>query len=170
MNDCLLSIVVPVLNEAAIIRPALHALQGLREAGVELIIVDGGSQDQTLSQAHGLADKCLQVASGRAHQMNAGAALARGRYLLFLHADTQLNASASQLCALFQHNNSSWGFFPVRLSGDQELLRIIEKFMNLRSRISSVATGDQCLYVQGDVFRACGGFPEIALMEDIALC
>lgn len=170
MNDCLLSIIVPVLNEAAIIRPALQALQGLRQAGVELIVVDGGSQDQTLSQAHGLADECLQVACGRARQMNAGAALASGQYLLFLHADTHLNATASQLCALFQHNKLSWGFFPARLSGHQKLLRIIEKFMNLRSRISSIATGDQCLYVRGDVFRSCGGFPEIALMEDIALC
>jgi rSAM/selenodomain-associated transferase 2 len=170
MTDCPLSIIVPVLNEVTIVRSALQALQGFRDAGVELIVVDGGSQDQTLAEAAGLADKYLQVAKGRARQMNAGAAQAKGRYLLFLHVDTRLQVAASQLCALFQANTHDWGFFPVRLSGQQKMLRVIERAMTLRSRLSSIATGDQCLYVRRELFMACGGYPEIALMEDIAIC
>ena len=170
MNDCPLSIIVPVLNEATIVRSALQALQGFRDAGVELIVVDGGSQDQTLAEAAGLADKYLQVAKGRARQMNAGAAQAKGRYLLFLHVDTRLQVTASQLCALFQENTHGWGFSPVCLSGRQKMLRVIERAMTLRSRLSSIATGDQCLYVRRELFMACGGYPEIALMEDIAIC
>jgi rSAM/selenodomain-associated transferase 2 len=170
MNDCPFSIIVPVLNEATIVRSALQALQGFREMGVELIVVDGGSQDQTLAEATGLADKYLQVAKGRAHQMNAGAAQAKGRYLLFLHVDTRLQITASPLCAWFQKNTHDWGFSPVRLSGQQKVLRVIERAMTLRSRFSSIATGDQCLYVRRELFMACGGYPEIALMEDIAIC
>lgn len=170
MSDCPLSIIIPLLNEAALIQPALQALQGLRSAGVELIVVDGGSDDQSMALAAGLADKILQVGKGRARQMNAGAAQARGNTLLFLHIDTRINLPVDQLAVLFQQNLTGWGFFPVRLSGNHKLLRVIERAMNLRSKLTSIATGDQCLYIQRALFTQLGGFADIALMEDIALC
>lgn len=170
MSDCPLSIIIPLLNEAALVQPALQALQGLRSAGVELIVVDGGSDDQSMALAAGLADKILQVDRGRARQMNAGAAQARGNTLLFLHIDTRLNLSVDQIAPLFQQNPASWGFFPVQLSGRHKLLRVIERAMNLRSKLTAIATGDQCLYIQRSLFAQLEGFPDIALMEDIALC
>ena len=172
MNDAgpALSVIVPCLNEVAIVRDALYSLQFIRHAGHELIVVDGGSDDGTGEAVGELADQLLTVERGRARQMNAGAAAARGRVLWFLHLDTQV--SSADLNALLKHCDGSsgcWGRFDIRLSGERPLLRMVEFMMNLRSRYTGIATGDQGIFVSRDLFDRVGGFPAIALMEDIAI-
>ena len=155
-----LSVVVPALNEAAGIRAALEALAPLRARGHEVIVVDGGSTDGTAQLAAGLCDRLLVTARGRALQMNAGARAARGEMLVFLHADTRLPAD------FVIPEASLWGRFDVRIEGRNPLLRVVAWSMNLRSRLTGIATGDQAMFVRRERFP---GFPEIALMEDIAL-
>ncbi len=164
-----LSIIMPVLDEAAAIEAALRALSPYRARGVELIVVDGGSSDGTPDLARPLADRVLSAARGRALQMNAGAAVARGDVLLFLHADTQLPADADRLVLDgLSRSGRVWGRFDVRIDGGG-LLRVIAMMMNTRSRLSGIATGDQAMFVTRAAFDAVGGFPPIALMEDVAL-
>jgi rSAM/selenodomain-associated transferase 2 len=166
-----LSIIVPVLDEAAGIAAALQPLQELRARGAQLIVVDGGSADGTAELAAPLADRVLSAARGRARQMNAGAALATGRILVFLHADTRLPAAADHLImnALRPEGGRHWGRFDVRIEGRSAWLPLVAAMMNLRSRLTGIATGDQAMFVDRDAFAAAGGFPEIPLMEDIAL-
>jgi rSAM/selenodomain-associated transferase 2 len=161
-----LSVVVPVLNEAAMIGATLQSLAPLRARGHEVIVVDGGSEDATREIAAPLADRLLTAPRGRALQMNAGASEATGNALLFLHADSRLPAQADGLIvdALQRH---AWGRFDVEIEGEQPLLRVVACAMNLRSRLTGIATGDQALFVRRSSFE---GFPEIALMEDIAFC
>jgi len=164
-----LSVIVPALNEAAMIRATLTPLQPLREAGHELILVDGGSSDGTPGLAASLA-RVVEGPRGRARQMNAGAELARGNLLLFLHADTFLGEGALEaLLALAGSAEPLWGRFDVRLSGEQPQLRVVEAMMNLRSRLTGIATGDQAMFVSRGLFFEVGGFPEQPLMEDLAL-
>lgn len=165
-----LSIIIPVLNEADHIADLLADLQGLRRRGVELIVVDGGSEDATLARARGMADHLLSSPPGRARQMNAGAAVAQGEVLLFLHADTRLPAAASDLIReALAGEDRQWGRFDVRLSGRHVLFRLIERSMNWRSGLTGMVTGDQALFVLRETFRQVGGFPDIPLMEDIAI-
>jgi rSAM/selenodomain-associated transferase 2 len=166
-----LSIIVPVLNEAAGIAAALQPLQELRAKGVELIVVDGGSADGSLELAAPLADRVLIAARGRACQMNAGAALATGRILAFLHADTRLPAAADHLImnALCAESGPHWGRFDVCIEGRSAWLPLVAALMNLRSRLTGIATGDQAIFVRRESFDAAGGFPDIPLMEDIAI-
>lgn len=165
-----ISVIVPVLDEAAVLAETLAALQPLRAQGHEVIVVDGGSTDVGPSLAGPLADRVLRAARGRALQMNAGAAAAAGDVLLFLHADTRLPAgAAAALLAGLARSGRVWGRFDVRLSGARPLLRVVEWLMNLRSRLSGIATGDQAIFAQRRAFEAAGGYPEIALMEDLAL-
>jgi rSAM/selenodomain-associated transferase 2 len=159
-----LSIVVPALNEAARIRDALGALAALRARGHEVIVVDGGSDDATVALATPLCDRVLRAAPGRARQMNAGARAAHGEAVVFLHADTRLPDRADELI-LAALRERSWGRFDVVIDSPRLLLKIVACAMNLRSRLSGVATGDQAIFVRADAFR---GFPEIPLMEDIA--
>jgi rSAM/selenodomain-associated transferase 2 len=164
-----LSIVMPVLNEAEVIEAALAALSPYRARGVEVIVVDGGSSDGTAELARPLATGVLAAPRGRASQMNAGAAAARGDVLLFLHADTQLpeDADALVLDGLARRSRS-WGRFDVRF--DQGgLLRLVAILMNIRSRATGIATGDQAMFVTRAAFERAGGFPPIPLMEDVAL-
>lgn len=163
----MLSVVIPTLNEAAAIRPALEALQALRAQGGEVIVVDGGSSDATVESAMPLADRVMRAPRGRASQMNAGAAAARGDALAFLHADTRLPAGAERLMAEALQG-FAWGRFDVEIDSPRLLLRMVAAAMNLRSRWSGIATGDQCIFVSAEAFRRIGGFPAIALMEDIA--
>ncbi|MGF6859723.1 rSAM/selenodomain-associated transferase 2 [Rhodobacteraceae bacterium MBR-64] len=164
-----LSIILPVLNEAALIAPLLDDLRQ-RFAGVELIVVDGGSTDQTANRARALADRYIGSAPGRAVQMNAGARVARGDCLVFLHADTRLpDAAHTAILRALAATPRIWGRFDVRISGNHPMLPVIAALMNLRSRLTGVATGDQAIFVTRAAFDAAGGFPEIALMEDIAL-
>jgi rSAM/selenodomain-associated transferase 2 len=161
-----LSVVVPALNEAPGIRAALEALAPLRARGHEVIVVDGGSSDDTAQLALGLCDQLLNVPRGRALQMNAGARAATGDALLFLHADTRLPALADEV-VLSSLQNHIWGRFDVKIEGRHPLLKVVACAMNLRSRLTGIATGDQAIFVRRAAFA---GFPEIALMEDIALC
>jgi len=160
-----LSVVVPALNEAARIHAALEALAPLRARGHEVIVVDGGSEDATMELALPLATQVIEAARGRALQMNAGARAARGDAFIFLHADTCLPARADEL-VLRALEHAAWGRFDVEIEGRHRLLKIVAAAMNLRSRLSGIATGDQAIFVRRDAFP---GFPEIALMEDIAL-
>ncbi len=163
-----LSIVVPALNEAAGIAAALAPLQALRRDGHEVIVVDGGSDDDTAALAAPLADHVLASRRGRAPQMNAGANRAKGDALLFLHADTRLPTAAPALVAsALQHR--AWGRFDVRIDGRSPWLPVVGAMMNLRSRLSGIATGDQAMFATRAAFAAAGGFPEQPLMEDIEL-
>jgi rSAM/selenodomain-associated transferase 2 len=156
-----LSVVVPVLDEAARIRDALRALAPLRARGHEVIVVDGGSSDGTAEVAAGLCDRVVNASRGRALQMNAGARAATGDMLLFLHADTRLPAGAEILV----FGAPIWGRFDVRIEGRHPLLKVVAWAMNLRSRLTGIATGDQAIFVRRAAFP---GFPEIALLEDVA--
>jgi rSAM/selenodomain-associated transferase 2 len=159
-----LSIVVPALDEAAGIGTALARLAPLRARGHEVLVVDGGSRDGTAALAAPLADRVLQAPRGRARQMNAGAAAARGEALLFLHADTRLPEDADALVSGALRERE-WGRFDVRIEGRSRLLPLVARFMNRRSRLTGIATGDQAIFVRRAAFA---GFPEIALMEDVA--
>ena len=164
-----LSIIMPVLNEAPQITRRLQALQDLRAQGVELIVADGGSTDGTALLAGALADRVIGAPRGRAVQMNAGAAASMGRVLLFLHADTALPESALSALGKAVDGGASWGRFDVRIDGRHPLLRIVERTMNWRSRLTGIATGDQAIFVRRELFEAVGGYPGLPLMEDIAL-
>ncbi len=163
-----LSIIVPTLNEAQHIVPLLTRIQAMRERGIEVIVVDGGSIDGTPALAASLADQVLAAPPGRARQMNFGAARANGLALLFLHADTHLPDDALRAVdrALNRHR---WGRFNVRFESQRPLLRLVARMMNLRSRLTGIATGDQALFVTRAAFESVGGFPEQPLMEDIEL-
>lgn len=163
-----LSIIIPMLNEAAGIQAALTPLQVLREAGTEIIVVDGGSHDDSLALAAPLADTLLVSDPGRARQMNLGAEHARAAALVFLHADTQLPAGAVELI-IQALNTHCWGRFDIHLEGQSRWLPLVSQMMNLRSRLSGIATGDQCLFIRRTTFNAVGGFPDQPLMEDIEL-
>ena len=163
-----LSIILPVLNEASGIVATLTALQPLRAAGHELIVVDGGSIDATALLASVDADLVINSARGRARQMNAGAAAASGDALLFLHADTRLPAQADSLIQSALQD-SLWGRFDVEISGRAAMLRVIAGMMNRRSRLTGIATGDQAIFMTRAAFDAAGGYPEQPLMEDIEL-
>ena len=166
----LLSIVVPALNEAACIVATLQALAPLRDGDeAEVIVVDGGSSDGTHALAAAWADQVLASPRGRARQMNAGAAAARGEVLLFLHADTRLPAAAQEAITQAITNGHAWGRFDVRIVGRSRWLPMVAAMMNWRSRITGIATGDQAIFVTRSAFDAAGRFPDQALMEDIAL-
>ncbi|HHH48457.1 MAG TPA: glycosyltransferase [Gammaproteobacteria bacterium] len=164
-----ISIIVPVLNEASTIAVCLDSLQPYRAQGHEVIVVDGGSRDDTLALARPLTDRVLVAPAGRARQMNQGAQAARGEVLLFLHADTRLPEAACEVIVSALRTAARWGRFDVRLSGAAPAFRMIEFMMNLRSRLTRIATGDQAMFVRKDLFHAVGGFEDIPLMEDIAL-
>jgi rSAM/selenodomain-associated transferase 2 len=167
----MLSIIIPCLNEAEGIAGTLAALAPLRTRGAEVIVVDGGSHDATVERAVPHADLAISTARGRGAQMNTGAARARGEILLFMHADTLLPEGADAL--IFEglkRSRRGWGRFDVAIAGSHPLLRMIELQMNLRSRLTGVATGHQAIFVTRSLFTAAGGYPEIALMEDLALC
>jgi rSAM/selenodomain-associated transferase 2/rSAM/selenodomain-associated transferase 1 len=166
-----LSIIMPVLDEAAGIEAALTALQPLRAAGAELIVADGGSSDDTLRLATPLADRIVRAPRGRGLQMNAGATAASGDILLFLHADCALPAGAAAIIIDgLAASGKCWGRFDVRLSGRPPLLAVVALMMNLRSRLTGIATGDQGLFVTRACFERVGGYAAIPLMEDIELC
>lgn len=164
-----LSIVMPTLDEAAGVADALAPLQALRQQGHELIVADGGSADGTADRARPHADFVLAGARGRAVQMNAGAAAARGQVLLFLHADTSLPPQADLLVRQALAAGHAWGRFDVRIEGRPRLLRLVAALMNLRSRLTGIATGDQAIFVTREAFERVGGFPVQPLMEDVEL-
>ncbi len=163
-----LTIVLPVLNESAMIVGGLQALAPLRARGAEIVVVDGGSIDGTPQLAAPFADRLIAVPRGRGAPMNAGAALGSGDALLFLHADTLLPANADRLIAAAL-TRRAWGRFDLRIAGRHPFLRVIARMINWRSRLTGIASGDQAIFVRREAFVAVGGFPELPLMEDIAI-
>jgi len=164
-----LSIIVPTFNEASGIVDFLSNLVSLRSQGAELIVVDGGSHDGTPALAEPYADRVISAAPERAGQMNAGAAVARGGILLFLHADCRLPEDAMSLMDGAMARGAQWGRFDVHLEGRHPMLQVVAALINLRSRLSGIATGDQGIFVLREAFAAVGDYPNIPLMEDIAL-
>jgi rSAM/selenodomain-associated transferase 2 len=162
------SIIIPVLNEALSLPSCLEALQSFRHRA-EILVADGGSTDDTVMIANRLADRVICVDKGRAIQMNAAARQAKGDILLFLHADTFLPANALDLIEQQFAQSGQWGRFDIRLSGRPVMLKVIARLMNWRSRLTGIATGDQVIFVTRQAFFDIGGYPEITLMEDIAL-
>ncbi len=164
-----ITIIIPVRNEAAVIQQTLQALAH-QSAGVEIIVVDGESSDGTTDLASGLVDRVIHAAPGRAHQMNAVLAEATGEIVLFLHADTVLPPSAlTEIRQIAAPGGPVWGRFDVEIDGRSRFLPMVAAFMNLRSRLSGVATGDQAIFALRDSLIQIGGVPDIAIMEDIAL-
>jgi len=164
-----LSVIVPVLHEGGTLAARLDALAPLRARGAEVIVVDGGSTDASWMLAPGRADRLLLAPRGRAAQMNAGAQIARGEVLLFLHADTQLPPDADRTVLQAIQAGAVWGRFDVRIDGRHPMLRLVAAMMNARSRASGICTGDQAIFVRRDAFERVGGFPDQPLMEDIEL-
>jgi rSAM/selenodomain-associated transferase 2 len=162
-------VIIPVRNEAAALPLLLADLAPLRAASAQLIVVDGGSSDATCALAAMQADQVLDASAGRARQMNAGAANAVSEYLWFVHADTRVSAESIQRLLAVLAERPIWGRFDVRLSGSGLALRVIGTMINLRSRLTGVATGDQAIFVARETFEALGGYADIPLMEDIEL-
>ncbi|MEH6503631.1 MAG: TIGR04283 family arsenosugar biosynthesis glycosyltransferase [Cycloclasticus sp.] len=165
----LISVIIPCLNEAVTLPETLASLQALKQQGVELIVVDGGSSDNTVALATPLVDKMLIAPAGRSNQLNKGAEVAQGVLLVFLHADTRLPADAHVLLLGAANSETCWGRFDVRLDGQQWAFRLIEKLMNWRSCLTGIVTGDQAIFVSKALFEEVGGYPPIALMEDVAI-
>jgi len=164
------SIIVPVLDEAAGIVASLEALAVVRDAGASVIVVDGGSRDATRALAARFADRVVEAPRGRASQMNAGARESAADILVFLHADTTLPANAlDAIAAGLARTGRAWGRFDATIAGADPLLEVVSLLINARSRLTGVATGDQAIFVRREAFEAVGGFPEIPLMEDVAI-
>ena len=168
MRDIPVSIIIPVLNEEGSIKSLLQQLQTYRQQGHEIIVVDGGSTDKTVSLSELLSDKVITSESGRATQMNNGAAHSENDILWFLHADTLISDKAIEKIQQALNKND-WGRFNVKLSGSNILFRLIEKMMNVRSCLTGIATGDQGIFVKKHVFNVVNGYPDIPLMEDIEI-
>jgi rSAM/selenodomain-associated transferase 2 len=165
-----LSVIVPALDEGAGIAAALRTLEPIRARGGEVILVDGGSTDDTIERARPFVDRVIESAPGRAIQMNAGAAVADGDWLWFMHADSRIDAAAIyDLEIVARRSRRRWARFGVRLSGQRLLFRAVAFFMNTRSCLTGIATGDQGIAVERALFDSVGGYPEQPLMEDIAL-
>ena len=165
-----ISIIIPTLNEESVIKALLQQLQSYRAQGHEVIVVDGGSCDKTISISESLADKVIQSIPGRATQMNNGAAQAGNDILWFLHADTKLHEEAiNKIQFYLTDKNKDWGRFNIKLSGENVLFRFIEKMINIRSCITSIATGDQGIFVKRKNFNEVMGYSKLPLMEDVDL-
>jgi len=161
---------MPTFNEADGIVDALNALSQLRANGAEVIIADGGSRDRTAELARPRCDKLVEAPRGRAAQMNAGAQVATGGVLLFLHADTRLPKEAGRLVTEgLPTSKHRWGRFDVTIAGRSALLPVVASLMNWRSRLTGIATGDQAMFADRQAFAQVGGFPDVPLMEDIIL-
>ncbi len=165
-----ISIIIPVYNEAAALLSNLPLLQNFRAAGHELIVVEGGENGDGGARFAHWVDHWVISEAGRAKQMNAGAQLAMGDVLLFLHIDTLLpEEGLAPIEEAFKRLGCVWGRYDVRLSGKRAVFRVIEFMINLRSRVSGVATGDQAIFIRRSLFKQLGGFPDIPLMEDVAI-
>ena len=166
-----ISIIIPILNEASRIPQLTEELKKLDQRSCEIIIVDGGSKDNSVEIAEHAGFKVEKTICGRAHQMNTGAIFATGSVLLFLHADTQIPENVDLLVKKIFSDNPSfcWGYFRVRISGYSKVLLIVGFMMNLRAYLTSIVTGDQVIFVKKKNFFKVGCFPEQLLMEDIEL-
>jgi len=160
-----ISVIIPVLNEANTIGSILDRL--VDTDNVEVIVVDGGSQDETVTVVRSRNVQVISTPPGRACQMNAGAARATGDILLFLHADTRLPANFDRLIRqALQEPQTIAGAFELRIDAQQFSLRLIERLVNWRSRFFSMPYGDQAIFLKATVFHTIGGFPNLPIMED----
>lgn len=164
----MISVIIPTLNESCTIAKTLMPLQKWRARGHQVILVDAGSEDDTVLQAKNLVDKCLHSDRGRSIQMNKGVEQSDGEILLFLHADTLIAVDADQMI-LDSFNQTQWGRFRVKFTSGRMIFKIIALMMNMRSCLTSIATGDQAIFVQKKLFQDIGGYPQQALMEDVQL-
>jgi rSAM/selenodomain-associated transferase 2 len=168
--NMVISIIVPVLNESTALPALLERLLPLQQQSCEVLLVDGGSVDDSVGLIEAAGFRVLQSEWGRARQMNAGAALATGDVLLFLHVDTELPYGAiACVHEALANGKQRWGRFDVRISGRHWMLPVIASMMNLRSRLTGIATGDQAMFVGRASFDAVGGFANLPLMEVIEL-
>ncbi|MCC5858912.1 MAG: TIGR04283 family arsenosugar biosynthesis glycosyltransferase [Ectothiorhodospiraceae bacterium] len=165
----MISVIIPALNEADSIVTTLKRLQGPRMRGHEVLLVDGGSQDDTIARARPFVDRILRGERGRAAQMNLGASVARGDVLWFVHADTLVPEDADGAIQRALDAGADWGWFRVRIAGRSPLLPVIAWFMNRRSCLTRIATGDQGLFLRRVAWDGVGGFPAVPLMEDVAI-
>jgi rSAM/selenodomain-associated transferase 2 len=161
-----LSIIVPVLNEAAIVRGfLLHLRENVPDA--EIIVVDGGSADQTVPLCRGLADRVLLASRGRASQMNAGAAIARGEVLWFLHADSRLPLHATaRIEKVLVRSNIVGGCFRLRFPSAKLIYRVSDSLGNIGVEIFGFALGDHGIFCRRKAFERVGGYPDVPLLED----
>ncbi len=164
-----ISIIIPVLDEAPVLPAALGALQDLRQRGHEVLVVDGGSRDGSVTIARRLADRVLMSGPGRALQMNAGAEAARHEILLFLHVDSRLPANADTLIGVALHGAGHiWGRFDLHLGGTRLALRLHETVINWHSAFTGTVRGAQALFVLRTWFERVGGYDAV-VREDRAL-
>lgn len=172
----MLSVIVPILNESDHLELLVEQLASI--AADQTIIVDGGSKDGSATwlmqnwHSPELGRYFIQTSAGRAKQMNAGAARANGDMLLFLHADSVLPVGAKREVLRARELQSLWGRFDVAFRSEKRIrlaMRVIALFMNIRSRLSSIATGDQAIFVDRVLFNTVGGYQDLPLMEDVAL-
>jgi len=164
----MISIIIPCLNEEDNIGTLIHSLKKWHSE-IEVIVVDGGSNDNTVAIAKPLADQFIEATSGRANQLNKGAEQAKGELLWFIHADTIIPKTAFMQLIKIQTQKNLWGRFDVYLSGQHWAFRMIEFMMNQRSRLTGIATGDQGIFINHQLFKEIGGFPNLKLMEDIEI-
>jgi rSAM/selenodomain-associated transferase 2 len=168
MENPKISIIIPVFNEAAKIQETLTRV--IDTTNVEVIVVDGGSRDETVEIAKSLGVKVISANPGRASQMNAGAVVAKGNILLFLHADTLLPTNFDTLiCSALQDTKTIAGAFELRIDSQLRGLRFIEKMVNGRSSFFALPYGDQAIFLKAAIFEQVGGFPNLPIMEDFEL-
>ena len=166
----MISIIVPVLDDAVKLRQLLDDLDAIRSCDAQRIVVDGGSSDGSFDLAQQRAHVALRSSPGRARQLAAGTALAQGQWLWMLHADSRVDVRAwDALRGAVESDRAAWGRFDVRLTGGHPAFRVIETMMNIRSRWSDICTGDQGIFVRRDLLDLVDGIPDQALMEDIEL-
>jgi uncharacterized protein len=164
----LISVIIPTLDEAAYLSRTLACLVGVDN--LEIIVVDGGSRDETIAIAAAHGAVVLTAPRGRARQMNAGAAAARGELLLFLHADTRLPPGfAIEARRQLACPRVAAGAFRLTISGQQRGLRLVAQLANWRATALQMPYGDQALFLHTSLFKEIGGFPDLPLMEDFAL-
>lgn len=164
-----LSIIIPAFNAAAHIAATLDSLQTLRSRGAEIIVVDGGSSDNTVALALERTDQIISVAHHDAAQMNAGAAAAQGEILCFLHADARLPENADGLMiGGLARSRRSWGCFKLRSASADPLRRMNTMLLNFRTRFTGIASSAQGIFVTRSLFEAAGRFSEFARREDLA--
>jgi rSAM/selenodomain-associated transferase 2 len=171
VDNCeIISIIIPALNEARYIQSTLTPLQLLRSRGHEIILVDGGSTDATCDLGRPLVDRLLQSPPGRALQMQSGAAVATGHIFWFLHADSLTPPQPDRIILeALAMTHADWGRFDISLMDTHPVLKCVAWSMNVRSRLTGIATGDQGIFVRRALFERVGGIPSIPLMEDIVL-
>nr|MDF0368320.1 TIGR04283 family arsenosugar biosynthesis glycosyltransferase [Nodosilinea sp. TSF1-S3] len=164
----MISIVIPTLNEARNLPQTLAPLPGATR--VEVVVVDGGSGDQTAAVAQGLGVRVIESAPGRSRQLNAGATVARGEILLFLHADTRLPAGFDwAIRQTLAQPGVVAGAFRLTIDGPSRGLRWVERGVQVRSRLLQMPYGDQGLFLRAKTFHRLGGFPDLPMMEDFEL-